>query len=68
LGGRFWRGTREFGVEPLGDGTKGKSGQEGPPFFSQLYAIAPLHTKSTLLIGGDVVRGGEVREKLFCLP
>jgi hypothetical protein len=55
-------------VEPLDDGTKGKSGQEEPPFFGQLYAIAPLHTKSTLLIAGGVVLGGDVREKLFCLP
>jgi hypothetical protein len=55
-------------VEPLGDGTKGKSGQEEPPFFGQLYAIAPLHTKSTLLIADDVGRGGDVRKKLFCLP
>ena len=41
LGGGFWRGTRGFGVEPLSDGTKGKSRQEGQPFFSQLDAIAP---------------------------
>ncbi|HEY0499965.1 MAG TPA: hypothetical protein VGD48_29740, partial [Kutzneria sp.] len=28
-------------MEPLSDGTKGKSRQEGQPFFSQLDAIAP---------------------------